>query len=67
VSPRSSLERFLAEPDGIPNRDLWWSLVADRVEVHQIPGAHLTSITAQGREEAEHVRACLASARADRA
>jgi amino acid adenylation domain-containing protein len=40
--------------------DLWWSLVADRVEVHSVPGAHLTSITEHGPELAEQLRACLA-------
>jgi amino acid adenylation domain-containing protein len=39
--------------------DLWWSLVADRVEVHAVPGAHLTSITEHGPELAERLRACL--------
>lgn len=43
-------------------RDLWWSLVADRVEVHTVPGAHLTSITEHGTEIAERLRACLAGA-----
>ena len=40
--------------------DLWWSLVAERVEVHTIPGAHLTSITEHGAEIAAVLRACLA-------
>jgi hypothetical protein len=39
--------------------DLWWSLVADRVEVHAVPGAHLTSITEHGPELAERLRVCL--------
>jgi amino acid adenylation domain-containing protein len=49
-----------------PRRDLWWSLVAGRVEVHTIPGAHLTSITEHGAEVAEQLQACLAAARAAR-
>jgi pristinamycin I synthase-3/4 len=47
-----------------PRGDLWWPLVADRVEVHPIPGAHLTSITEHGPEVAEQLRACLAGPRA---
>jgi pristinamycin I synthase-3/4 len=48
-------------------RDLWWPLVADHVEVHAIPGEHLTSITAHGAEVAKQMWTCLAGARAARA
>jgi hypothetical protein len=44
---------------GSLRHDLWWSLVADRVEVHSVPGAHLSSITEHGPELAERLRACL--------
>jgi thioesterase domain-containing protein len=54
-----SISLLIPEQRWIPNRDLWWSLVADRVEVHRIPGAHLTSITEHGPEVAERLRACL--------
>lgn len=41
-------------------RDLWWALVADRVEVHTVPGAHMMSITEHGTEVVEQLWACLA-------
>jgi len=40
--------------------DLWWSRVVRHVEVHSIPGAHLTSITEHGGEVAAVLQACLA-------
>jgi hypothetical protein len=55
-----SIAMLVPEQRRSPRRDLWWSLVADRVEVHTVPGAHLTSITEHGTEVAEQLRACLA-------
>jgi pristinamycin I synthase-3/4 len=55
-----SVTLLVPEQRGSLRRDLWWSLVADRVEVHTVPGAHLTSITEHGTELAERLRACLA-------
>jgi hypothetical protein len=50
---------LVPEERGSLRRDLWWSLVADSVEVHSVPGAHLTSLTEHGPELAERLRACL--------
>jgi hypothetical protein len=50
---------LVPEQRGSLRRDLWWSLVADSVEIHSVPGAHSTSITEHGPELAERLRACL--------
>ena len=42
--------------------DLWWLLVADRVEVRTVPGAHLNSITEHTAEVADQLQACLTRA-----
>ncbi len=62
-----SISLLVPEQRRTPQGDLWWPLVADRVEVHAIPGAHLTSITEHGAEIVEQLRACLAGARSARA
>jgi thioesterase domain-containing protein len=42
-----------------PVPDLEWSRVAARVNVHTVPGAHLTAITVHGAAVAERLRDCL--------
>ena len=55
-----SVAVLVPEQRGSPRRDLWWPLVADRVDVYTVPGAHLTSITEHGPQVAKRLRACLA-------
>lgn len=42
-----------------PDPSQVWRPLADRVEVRQVPGAHLSCITVHVREVALHIRACL--------
>jgi amino acid adenylation domain-containing protein len=61
---RGTVTLFRSGVDEERPPDLWWSLVASKVEVYWVPGDHLTSVTRHVHALGERLRACLAPQRA---